>query len=69
MPKSLRQIKEDYAKSFVNGDFPTLEKLIEDHPEHAQELTKFCINLWPFAGFLKDQLTETLLWWIDDSNM
>lgn len=68
MRKTVRQVKDDYARSFVKGDFPTLEELVNDYPEHAEELAGFVMDFWPFADFMKLQLTETLLWWVDDNH-
>lgn len=63
---TLREIKEGYAKAFAEGNFPTLEELIEEHPDHAEELAEFCLNFWPFANHLKGRMAETLLWWVDE---
>jgi hypothetical protein len=61
-----REIKDRYARSFARGDFPSLEELIEEHPEYAGEITEFCLGFWPFANHMKAQLEETLLWYVDD---
>jgi len=68
MPKTIREIKNDYARAFVRGDFPTLEELVEEHPEHAEALVDFGFRFWPFANHMKAQLEETLLWYVDDTH-
>lgn len=60
-----REIKEEYARAFAKGDAPTLERLVDEHPEHAEELAEFCMRFWPFANHLRGQMIETLLWWVD----